>query len=176
MNGQLQDLYSPLVLEHGRRPRNRRIPAGATHRASGDNPLCGDQIDIHLRIADGCVQDIGFDGVCCLFATASASLMTGAVMGQDLDRTHELHEAFLRLMAGADPASLPQLGGLVTLSSMNLSRERALCATLAWQALGAALRVAASVAAPGHANTHRPGATVLPPTPAGAASPVVPFT
>lgn len=173
MSGHLQGLYPPMVLEHGRRPRNRRIPAGATHRASGDNPLCGDQIVVHLCVADGCIRDIGFDGVCCIYATASASLMTQAVMGQDLEFARELHGTFLQLMAGADPANLPHLGELASLSAIGLARERLQCASLAWQALESALRAASAAASAEHALLcgQNPAATRV-----AAAVPPVPLT
>lgn len=152
MSRHLQDLYPPLVLEHGRRPSNRRIPAGATHRASGDNPLCGDQLDIHLRVADGRIADIGFEGNCCAVASASASLMTRAVMGQNLAGAQCLCAAFDRLMAGTDPATLPELGEILCLAGIGSARAREQCATLAWQALASALHAATA-----GARNERPG-------------------
>jgi nitrogen fixation NifU-like protein len=152
MNRQLQDLYPALVVEHSRHPCNRRVPSGATHRASGDNPLCGDQLNVHLRLENGQIRDIGFDGVCCAVATASASLMTRAVMGGDLDNAQRLHEGFAQLMAGVDPAALPQLGELAALATIGSTQAREQCATLAWQALSSVLRDAAEDSRGNHAT------------------------
>lgn len=144
MNPPLPDLYPPVVLAHGRRPHNRGVPAGATHHAKGDNPLCGDHLGLHLRMDGQRIGDIGFDGVCCMVATASASLMTRAVLGRDLAQAQALGAAFDQLMAGVDPATLPDLGELAALAAVGGTGARAQCAGLAWQALATALRAVAA--------------------------------
>ena len=51
--GELQDLYGEVILDHNRRPRNfGRLP-GASHSAVGHNPLCGDRVEVTLRVEDG---------------------------------------------------------------------------------------------------------------------------
>ena len=146
MSGRIEDLYPPVVLEHGRRPANRRIPAGVTHRASGDNPLCGDGLEIHVRMEGGSIRDIGFHGVCCAVATASASLMTTAVLGRDLEQARRLQEAFARLLAGADPGDSAEFRDLAALARIGPSRIP--CVTLSWQALSSFLDMAGREARP----------------------------
>ena len=46
----LTDLYQTVILDHNRRPRNRGKLPTATRVASGDNPTCGDQCTVYLRM------------------------------------------------------------------------------------------------------------------------------
>src|SRR5690348_119121 len=75
------ELYRALVLEHGKRPRNRGTVAGATHAAEGDNPLCGDAMRVEVACRDAVLTAVGFTGESCVLATASASVMTERVRG-----------------------------------------------------------------------------------------------
>ena len=81
----LRELYQEIVLDHSRRPRGFGKLEGATHRAQGYNPLCGDQLDLELRIESGVVRDVRFTGKGCAISTASASLLTEAIRGRTLD-------------------------------------------------------------------------------------------
>jgi nitrogen fixation NifU-like protein len=152
MSEPVPGIYPLLVIEHARRPRNRRVPAVVTHSAGGDNPLCGDQLHVHLRVDAGRIRDIAFDGVCCAVATASASLMTEALMGRELTQARHIRDAFLALMAGGIPraADLDDLGELGTLAEIRAMRAREPCMLLAWEALAGALRLG-PLAAPGSA-------------------------
>ena len=56
-----RSLYEEVILEHNRHPRHYpRNPRGSTHHAHGFNPLCNDEVQVHLKVADGTIQDIGF--------------------------------------------------------------------------------------------------------------------
>ena len=75
----LSDLYQEVILDHNRRPRNFCALADATHQAEGYNPLCGDRLNLFLKLDDGIITDIGFQGSGCAISKASASLMTAVV-------------------------------------------------------------------------------------------------
>ena len=91
----LTELYQEVILDHNKRPQNFRALAGeGVHSAAGDNPLCGDKVTVFLDVADGKVDDISFKGVGCAISTASASLMTEAVMGKTVDEAMFLLERF----------------------------------------------------------------------------------
>ena len=77
---ELRDLYQEVILDHVKRPRNSGALAGASHRADGDNPLCGDKVTIFLSIEDGRIADLRFQGRGCAISLASASLMTEATL------------------------------------------------------------------------------------------------
>jgi len=140
MSAPADGLYQDVVLEHCKHPRNRRAPADASHRARGENPLCGDHIDVYLRLDDGHIHDIAFDGVGCAIATASASLMTEAMMGVGRHDAQRLLERFRQMLAAPGATPDPELGPLRALRGVHDFPGRLQCANLAWDALHAALQ------------------------------------
>jgi nitrogen fixation NifU-like protein len=134
----LTELYQDMILDHNKRPRNFGRLAAANRSASGDNPLCGDRIDLELEIQDGRIEDIAFTGAGCAISTASASLMTEAVKGRPLAEAEALAERFRALMRGEGPAG-EELGGLAALTGVRAYPMRVKCATLPWHTLRSAL-------------------------------------
>jgi nitrogen fixation protein NifU and related proteins len=133
-----QRLYGRAVLEHGARPRNFRALAGATHRGRGDNPLCGDCIDVAARLERGAVSELAFEGEACAVARASASLMTLAVCGCGVERARALLDDFARMLETAvEPAA--GLGELAELAALRAYPARLRCALLPWDGLRAIL-------------------------------------
>ena len=78
----LSELYQEILLEHNSKPRNYRKVEDASSSAEGYNPLCGDQITLYLKVVDGVVEDVGFQGVGCAISRASASMMTQSIKGK----------------------------------------------------------------------------------------------
>ena len=72
----LSALYQELILDHYRRPRNKGMLEHPTHAVSLNNPLCGDEIDLHLLVQDAVIRDVRFVGRGCSISQASASMMT----------------------------------------------------------------------------------------------------
>ncbi len=140
----LRDLYEEVILDHNRNPRNYpKKPDRCNCSAHGDNPLCGDQVQVHLRVKDGVIEDIGFEGRGCAISTASASLMTEALKGKSEDEAAALFEAVHKLLTeqGSDnsDANADRLGKLTVLGGIKEYPMRVKCATLAWHTLQAAL-------------------------------------
>jgi nitrogen fixation NifU-like protein len=144
----LRDLYEELILDHNRRPRNYpKNPPGANRHAHGFNPLCGDEFHVHLRVEDGVIQDVGFEGAGCAISTASASLMTQAVMGKRVDEAEGLFHAVHDVLTDegrTTSASTGLLGKLSVLVGVKEFPMRVKCATLAWHTMHAALANAQS--------------------------------
>ena len=141
---ELRELYEELILDHNRNPRNYpKKPAGANHSAHGFNPLCGDEFHVHLRVQEGMVQDVGFEGAGCAISTASASLMTEAVKGKSVEQAEALFANVHRLLTDeseqdtSDPSAL--LGKLSVLMGVKEFPLRVKCATLAWHTMHAAI-------------------------------------
>lgn len=140
----LRDLYQEVILEHGRRPRNHRRLDNATHRARGDNPMCGDRLELFLTLADDHIQDAAFQARGCAISIASGSLMTDAVRGRSRAEAKALAKAFGALVKSGvcpecDAALAEPLGRLSALSGVHEFPSRVKCATLAWQTLNTAL-------------------------------------
>ena len=69
----LRDLYQEVILDHGRRPRHARRLEDFDATAKGDNPMCGDRIEVWVKYApDGTIADTGFDARGCAISVASS--------------------------------------------------------------------------------------------------------
>lgn len=84
------DLYREVILEHYRNPKNKGRLDPADFSAADVNPLCGDEVRIDLRVEDGRVAEVKFDGRGCAVSQASASILTEMVEGKTLDEVKAL--------------------------------------------------------------------------------------
>jgi nitrogen fixation NifU-like protein len=76
------DLYQEQILNHYKHPRNKGPLPGATMNARASNPLCGDEVILHLNL-DGSdmVSEVRFEGQGCAISQASASILTTMLKG-----------------------------------------------------------------------------------------------
>jgi nitrogen fixation NifU-like protein len=144
MNDSLE-LYQELILDHGRRPRNRRVIADRSHFAHSENPSCGDEVAVFLRVDQhGVIRDAAFQGQSCAIATASASLMTEVLAGKTTAQAKSLSDCLHALTTGAAEPPLvgmeAEVERLSVLSGLRGYPSRVRCATLAWQTMVTALK------------------------------------
>lgn len=139
----LNELYQDVILEHNRAPRNYRVIDDANRHAEGNNPLCGDRLTLWLKLEDGIIRDVAFQGSGCALSRASASLMTTAVKGKSEAEARALFDRFHRLVTGTlAPADSETLGKLAVFSGVSEFPIRVKCATLPWHALRQAMETA----------------------------------
>ncbi|CAG4882462.1 Iron-sulfur cluster assembly scaffold protein IscU [Georgfuchsia toluolica] len=136
----LRDLYQEVIIDHSRHPRNFGRLDQANHRAEGYNPLCGDKLTVYLKMDDGVIRDLGFEGEGCAISTAAASLMTEALKGKTEAEAEAMFAAFHALVTGETAPAAATLGKLEVLGGVREFPSRVKCATLAWHTLSAALR------------------------------------
>ena len=140
-DARLSALYQEVILDHYRRPRNKGVLAAATGSASLRNPLCGDEVDVHVEMRDGKVADVRFAGRGCSISQASASMMTELVRGHTLEEVHALGERFAAMIRGdAEAASDTVLGQARALSGVSRFPTRVRCAMIAWEAVARAVK------------------------------------
>ncbi len=142
----MRDLYEELILDHNRNPRNYpKKPTDCNCTAHGHNPLCGDEFIVNLTVEDGVIKDIGFEGAGCAISTASASLMTEAIIGMPVEDADKLFSEVRHLLTDDDEdddgehADESVLGKLSVLKGVKEYPMRVKCATLAWHTMHAAL-------------------------------------
>lgn len=136
----LRELYQQLIIDHSKKPRNFRKMPDANRRAEGYNPLCGDHVEVYLRVEDGVVKDASFEGTGCAISTASASMMTEALKARPIADAEELVDRFHSLVTGAPGADAGSLGKLAVFEGVREFPARVKCATLAWHSVRSALR------------------------------------
>ena len=144
MGGALSELYQRLVIDHNRAPRNRRAVPGCTGHAHGHSPLCGDDLELRIRLENHRIADLGFDGEACAVATASASLLTEACRGLSCTEALDLFRAMIGLVEGGEAGARARVEAVnpdlaLLGSAVHAFPGRHKCARLPWAALASLL-------------------------------------
>lgn len=138
---ELNELYQETILEHNKNPRNFREIEDADKKAFGNNPLCGDALQVFVKMEGDTVGDVAFKGSGCAISKASASMMTQAVKGKTRDEADELFDEFHKMVTGEIDieSDETQLGKLRVFAGVLEFPARVKCASLSWHTLNAAL-------------------------------------
>ena len=141
----LKDLYQEIILDHGKNPRHLGKFDNYNKDAKGNNPLCGDNVHVYLRLNENKkVEDIAFEGHGCAISMASASIMTDMVRGKEEKEVKEIVTDFLGMIKEKDSLETNILKDdektkLMSLSGVKQYPMRVKCATLSWHTLTSAL-------------------------------------
>ena len=138
----LRELYQQVILDHNKSPRNFKVIEHADRSSEGFNPLCGDHLNVFLKMEGDRIEDVSFQGSGCAISKASASLMTAAVKGMTRQEAEALFGKFHDLVTGDPqaPADTSEVGKLAVFAGVREYPTRVKCATLAWHTLHAALQ------------------------------------
>ena len=136
----MEQLYQEVILDHYKSPRNFGALDTANRKAEGHNPLCGDKVSVYLEVKDDIIRSATFQGSGCAISTASASIMTEALVGKSVQEARSLFESFHRVVTGqSDEDAADEMGKLAVFQGVRKYPVRIKCATLAWHALQSAL-------------------------------------
>lgn len=130
---QLDELYRRVIMDHYKSPRNQGRLDGESVSVDLHNPTCGDRISLQLSVENGVVNNARFTGEGCSISLASASMMTDAIKGKNVEEALKLAEDFSRMMKG-EPVEF-EYEELEALSGVSKFPARIKCAMLAWNAL-----------------------------------------
>jgi nitrogen fixation NifU-like protein len=147
------ELFQAVIDDHRRRPRHRGSLAGAHRCARAENPRCGDQCTVELRLAPGeaaetetasrRVEAASFTGSGCALSQASTSIATVALTGLDLGAAMRLVATVERLLLDPERTRLAEIPELppevATLAAVRSFPARRDCALVGWRAARAAL-------------------------------------
>ena len=141
----LKQLYQDIILDHGKSPRNFGKCVGYNSEAKGYNPLCGDLVQIYLKLnVEKKVEDLTFEGNGCAISMASASIMTDLVKGKSSEVAKKIIDAFLKMIRigtemKSDDLDNDQKTKIMSLSGVKQFPMRVKCATLSWHTLVSAM-------------------------------------
>ncbi len=137
----LDDLYMEIILDHYRAPRNRssELEPHDVH-VHHSNPLCGDELDLRLRVDASDpehprIDAVVYDGDGCSISMASASVMTEAVTGRTLADADDLAESFRLMLHGEGIKREEDLLDGIAFQGVAKFPVRVKCALLGWMAL-----------------------------------------
>ena len=137
----LQSLFQEVILDHYKRPRNRGELPDATAVVHMNNPTCGDEVVLRVKLDGDTITDVRFDGTGCSISQASISMMTQLLKGKTTGEAVAAMRRFTEMMHGnAEAARDKQLGDLRSLAGVSKFAARVKCALLGWNALEEALK------------------------------------
>ncbi|HYU16746.1 MAG TPA: SUF system NifU family Fe-S cluster assembly protein, partial [Candidatus Acidoferrum sp.] len=137
----LRQLYQAIIIDHGRAPRHGGPLPGATHEATADNPLCGDQVTLRLIVDGDVVREVAFEGHGCTLSRAAASLLASRLPGTAVPDARILADRFAAFVREPPDSPVPSdLGDLAAFAGVREFKSRQDCATLVVEALLGALR------------------------------------
>ena len=141
----LKQLYQDIILEHGKSPRNFGKCEKYTHEAKGYNPLCGDQVQVYLKLNnEKKVENLTFEGSGCAISIASTSIMTELIKGRSVEIAKKIVIDFLDMIKSTSKIKSKDLDEdqktkIMSLSGVKQYPMRVKCATLAWHTLTSAI-------------------------------------
>ncbi len=133
---QLESMYQEIILDHYRNPHGRGLREPFDAEVHHVNPTCGDEVTLRVKVADGVVEDVSYDGQGCSISQASTSVMTDLVIGKPVDEAMQKGEAFLALMQSRgqlDPDEDVLEDG-IAFAGVSRYPARVKCALLGWMA------------------------------------------
>jgi nitrogen fixation NifU-like protein len=137
----IRSLYQQLILDHYKHPRNKGALEDADAHAHLNNPTCGDEIWLMLKLDGDRISAVKFVGEGCSISQSSASMMTQLLIGRTRAEAEELARRFTSLMHGDQDAARDRtLGELRAFSDVSKFPVRVKCALLGWNALEEALK------------------------------------
>ncbi|WP_019243816.1 MULTISPECIES: Fe-S cluster assembly sulfur transfer protein SufU [Bacillus] len=137
----LDTLYRQVIMDHYKKPRNKGSLEEGNLTIDMNNPTCGDRIHLTLKVEDGKVVDAKFDGEGCSISMSSASMMTQAIKGKDVETAFKMSQMFSNMMQGKDyDTEGIDLGDIEALQGVCKFPARIKCATLAWKAMEKGLK------------------------------------
>jgi nitrogen fixation NifU-like protein len=145
-------MYQDIILDHYKNPHHRGLVDPFDAEVHHVNPTCGDEVTLRLRVADGTVADLGWDGEGCSISQASTSVMSELVVGKPVADALGLENKFLDLMQSRGTAELNEadedaLEDAVAFEGVSKYPARVKCALLGWMAMKSALAEAGHAAA-----------------------------
>jgi len=140
--GDMDELYEAIILDHYRSPRNTETIAEPDIDIEVNNPFCGDEFHIQLKVEDDAVAQVGITGRGCAISQASASLLAELVEGKSASEVESAVDAVRRLLKGEEITEVEAdvLGDIEALGGVRKFPVRIKCALLSWIGLGDALR------------------------------------
>ncbi|MGI8845310.1 MAG: iron-sulfur cluster assembly scaffold protein [Thermoleophilaceae bacterium] len=99
----MDSLYRDYILDHYKNPRNFGTLDPHDLEAHDHNPLCGDELGVHLVVGeDGTIADLRFHGQGCAISQASASIASEELIGMRVDAVDDLGADWVFELLGID--------------------------------------------------------------------------
>jgi len=136
----LNTLYRTVIMDNYKNPKNKGLKrTDDYHFVHLNNPSCGDEMNVEIKIEDGIIKDVRQDGHGCSISMSSASVMSDVLIGKTVDEAKKIILDFYGIVTGIDPSDEEALGEAIAYMGVRQFPARVKCATLAWKAIERAI-------------------------------------
>ncbi|WP_086677998.1 Fe-S cluster assembly sulfur transfer protein SufU [Amycolatopsis pretoriensis] len=132
----LESMYQEIILDHYKNPHGRGLRDPFDAESFQVNPTCGDEVTLRVKVDDGKVADVSYDGQGCSISQASTSVLTDLVVGHTIEEAFTTMDAFVELMQGKGKVEPDEdvLEDGVAFAGVAKYPARVKCALLGWMA------------------------------------------
>lgn len=135
MNDNLDDLYRDIIMDHYKTPRGKNRIEDANIKNEGKNPVCGDEIEVSMKVNGRRVEDISVQCIGCAISAASGSMLAETIKGKSIDEVKKIARVVKAILTGEEPGDEIELGDLEALEGVKKFPVRIKCALLSWSTL-----------------------------------------
>jgi len=135
MSENLDKLYRDIIMDHYKYPRGKKKLDSADVTSEGKNPVCGDEIEVQLKLEGDKINDISIECLGCAISVASGSMLADTIKGKSLEEAKKMAAAIKAILKGEKPDGDFELGDLEALEGVKNFPVRIKCALLSWTTL-----------------------------------------
>jgi len=132
-------LYSEIIVDYAKLKKYKKRMDDADTVKEGVNLSCGDEIKLYVKVRDGKMESLSFEGKGCIVSQASTNLMIERVLGESLENIHEILENVKRMVKGEE-YDKNLLKNVSIMENIRSYPNRVKCFMLAWRTLEDALK------------------------------------
>jgi len=135
----MMNLYSEIIVDYAKLKKYKKRMDDADTVREGVNLSCGDEIKLYVKVRDGKIESLSFEGKGCIVSQASTNLMIERVLGEPLENIHEILENVKRMVKGEE-YDKNLLKNVSIMENIRSYPNRVKCFMLAWRTLEDALK------------------------------------
>ena len=136
----LNTLYRTVIMDNYKNPKNKGLKkTDDYHFVHLNNPSCGDEMNVELKIENGKIVGINQDGHGCSISMSSASVMSDVLTGKTVEEAKKIINDFYEMVKGSDDIDEDSLGEAIAYMGVRQFPARIKCATLSWKAIEKAI-------------------------------------
>ena len=129
-------MYRDIVITRNREPHHHYEIPDYTYKIDGNNAVCGDRIELNIKMDGDKIADATFQHNSCAIACASTDLMIDLIIGKTFEEVRKIYDLFNKLMCGTiSREEKEQLGEVCGLDFVGHMKSRKRCAYLPWEIL-----------------------------------------
>lgn len=130
-----EDMKKMIILENYQNPKNRGLIDNDEYKLINTNSeSCIDQVDLQVKIDDGIIKDIRFDGEACAICTSSTSIMINSLLDKTTGEAKNIIENFENMINEYDYDE-KLLGEAIVYRDISKQPNRKKCALLTWEGI-----------------------------------------